>query len=97
MQLVNITGLKDEFFRECWYHREAYGNTRPPAELLRFRNVPLRYSDGSDHPATRYVIYAIRCRFDAVVNEVRQVMNVVAVPKMNFTQDDETGVELALS
>jgi hypothetical protein len=97
MHLVNTTGLKDEFFQECWYHTEAYGNVRPPAELLRFRNVPLRYSDGSDHPATRCVMYAIRCRFEAIINQVKKVMDAAPIPKVNFTQDDEKGLELVFS
>jgi hypothetical protein len=98
MQLVNTTGLKDDFLREYWYLRAGSGDQyRRATELLRFRKLPLRYSDGSDHPATRYVMYAIRCRFDAVINQVKQVMNVAAAPKMNFTQDDDAGLELALS
>jgi hypothetical protein len=57
----------------------------------------MRYSAGSDHPALRHIIYSIRCRFDAVVDEVKQSMNVANVPQLNFVRDDDSGLELALS
>jgi hypothetical protein len=53
--------------------------------------------DGSDHPAIRYVIYAIRCRFDAIIKEVTKALDVVDHPQMKFAQDDDNGLELALS
>jgi hypothetical protein len=97
LETLNTSGLRDGFFRRGFYQTEAYGNTRPPVELLRFRSVCLRYLDGSDHPAIRYVIYAIRCRFDAIVEEVTKALDVVDHPQMKFAQDDDNGLELALS
>ena len=97
LETLNTSGLRDGLFRRGFYQTEAYGDTRPPAELLRFRSVCLRYLDGSDHPAIRYVIYAIRCRFDAIIKEVTKALDVVDHPQMKFAQDDDNGLELALS
>jgi hypothetical protein len=98
LETLNTSGLRDGFFRRGIYQTEAYGNTRPPAELVRYRGVCLKYTEGSDHPSIRYVIYALRRRFDAIVDEVTKALDVVGdLPQMKLTQDDDTGLELTLT
>jgi len=64
---------------------------------IRFRDVPLRWqSDEHNHPAIRYIIYAIRAKFEAIVNELRQSLEIITSPRMGFTRDDEAGVEMTI-
>jgi hypothetical protein len=66
-------------------------------ELLRFRNVPLEWTNDR-HPSERYVMYAIRSRFDAIVRSAVQLLNLVDhPPRLIFIYDDEERVEMALS
>jgi hypothetical protein len=66
-------------------------------ELLRFRNVPLEWTNDR-HPSERYVMYAIRSKFDTVVASVAQSLDLVdRPPRLIFIQDDEERLEMALS
>jgi len=66
-------------------------------ELLRFRDVPLKWTNDR-HPSERYVMYAIRSKFDAVVGSAVRLLNVVdRPPRLIFIQDDEERLEMALS
>lgn len=95
-QLENNTGFKEDFFLECWHNTEPFGNRRPASELLWFRHFPLSFDEG-EHPAVRYIMYAIRAEFDAMINQIRASLNVTASPSIAFIRDDETGLEMTVS
>ncbi len=93
-RLQNTTGLKDEYFSECFHRTEAYGPTRPAAELLWFRNVPLTWHN--DHPAVRFIIYTIHSRYQQILRDVRHEIEVVEAARFEFLQDDNDGVQWTL-
>jgi len=96
-RLENNTGFRDDFFlRHCWHLTDRYSDVSPAAVLLRFRNVPLNWDEGN-HPAVRYIMYAIRAEFEAVINEITKSLEVVASPRIGFARDDTTGLELILT
>ncbi len=92
--LENTTGFKDQFFRECFFNTQAYGNTRPAAELMRFRSVPLTWHNDRDHhPAVRYIIYAIHSRYQQILRDVGHEIKVVEATRFEFLQDNHNQVE----
>src|SRR5258708_1809295 len=97
LQLENVTGFKDQFFRKCFYNTEAYGNSRPTAELLRFRNVPLTWHNDEDNPATRYIIYAIRSRYWQILRDVGHEIEIVEAARFEFLRDAHDLLECTVS
>jgi hypothetical protein len=92
--MENRTGFTDVFVEKCWLHAEIYGTSS--TELLRFRNVPLQWRCDEDHPALRYIVYALCSKYFAVVRELRRNLEVVDAPGIEFVRDDENHLEWSL-
>jgi hypothetical protein len=97
IELENTTGFKDDFIRKCFYRTEPYGNARPHAELMWFRNVPLAWPNDGDHPAIRYIIYAIHSKYQQILRDLGNELEVVDATRFEFLHDDDNQVEWSVA